>query len=543
MAKIHVNVMAPLVVGDPADPDGEVSRQALQEFREHLKAIKAKGVYAVSIDVWWGLVEIAEGVFDWTYYDRVFDEVIAAGLKLKVILSGHHCGGNVGDTVTVNVPKHKWRKWAAKVPNGKIEDVQYVSEQGNASNEFVSAFASHLALDDFRGFFKSFMDHFAARAQHIDELNISLGPAGELRYPSYNTHDTGTGYPTRGGLQCYSRLARESWTAWVLKKYGNEEGVRNAWGQLDKIEPPVNVSAFFAAKLHLNSQYGRDLFDWYQESLLEHGRRLMQVAIDVFAAAESPFKGIDIGAKFPGVHWRTGHWDGDTLVMGDRLAELTCGLIRTSDGDWSDDEKGRGYKPIIRLFKELQSTQSSSRIVVHFTCLEMPDGNDGRTADSLAFQLVRWVGKEGKRQGVVMMGENALADTLPSRDAWFRMRMALGMPSRPGLYAGLTVLRMADIVNSDTAMSELEQTIKILGQCEQSDEGGDGADRSEQANQSREATTSNRLMSASSNEGSATQPSEDAGTTKQRSQEEGTGEQPSLGDSSDGTPTDQPWAA
>jgi hypothetical protein len=33
------------------------------------------------------------------------------------------------------------------------------------------------------------------------EINVPAGPSGELRYPSYNAHDQGSGYPTRGALQ------------------------------------------------------------------------------------------------------------------------------------------------------------------------------------------------------------------------------------------------------------------------------------------------------------------------------------------------------
>lgn len=467
----HINVMAPLVVGDPADPGSESSRQAWQEFQAQLAKMKAAGVYAVSTDVWWGLVEAEEGKYDWAYYDKLSDAIIAAGLKWVPIISLHRCGGNVGDDVTVNVPTWIWNKLASKLDNGKVKDVQYVSEQGKASDEFVSCWATDLALDTYKALFTAFQSHFAAKAAHIAEINISLGPAGELRFPSYNSHDKGTGYPTRGALQCYSRLARESWRQWCLAKYGDEAGVRTAWGRLDNIEPPVNVSAFFAAKLHLNSQYGRDLFDWYQESLFAHGRKILTAAIETFASDTSAFKGADIGAKFPGVHWRTGHWNGDQMVLGDRLAELTCGLIRTSGGDWHDESKGHGYKPIVALFKELQKVRTSSRVVLHFTCLEMPDGGGGSAADSLAFQLVRWVGNEAQRQGVVVKGENALAGTLKERESWHRMRMAIGMPGRQGLYEGLTILRMSDCVSNDTAGHELEQTIKLANMT-QGDDGG-----------------------------------------------------------------------
>jgi beta-amylase len=454
----YINVMAPLVVGDPADPNSEASRRAWSDFRSHLATVKSMGVYAVSTDIWWGLVEKEQGKYDWSYYDLVADAIIEAGLKWIPIISLHRCGGNVGDTSRVDLPDHIWNRLAGKLVNGKVEDVQYVSEQGNASNEFVSCWATHLVLEDYRALFAAFQTHFANRAQHIAEINISLGPAGELRFPSYNSHDDDTGYPHRGALQCYSRLARESWEAWCMKKYGSWENIRSAWGHLEKIEPPVNVDAFFANKVHLFSQYGRDLFDWYQESLFAHGRAILTAAFETFAGDTAPMKGVDIGAKFPGVHWRTGTWVGDQMVLGDRLAELTCGLLRTSGDDWYDESKGHGYGPIVGLFQELQRQQrNGSRMVLHFTCLEMPDGSDTKV-QSLAFQLVRWVGNEARRRNVPLKGENALADTLSMSESWHRMRLAIGGPGRVGLYEGLTILRMSDVV-SGTARQEMEATI------------------------------------------------------------------------------------
>jgi hypothetical protein len=36
---------------------------------------------------------------------------------------------------------------------------------------------------------------------------IGTGPAGELRYPPYDSHDSGSGWPNRGFFQAYVRAA------------------------------------------------------------------------------------------------------------------------------------------------------------------------------------------------------------------------------------------------------------------------------------------------------------------------------------------------
>lgn len=441
-------VMAPLHL-DPAGLGVHACRQVWNKFDEQLKLAKSLGAKYVSVDVWWGAVEKVERQYDWSYYDVIFGRIIAAGLKIVPIMSLHQCGGNIGDTVNVPLPSWLWAKLAAKVPSRDANAVKYVSEQGNASSEFVSCWATDLVLDDYRAFFSSFQEHFASLAGSIAEINVSLGPAGELRYPSYNSHDKNTDYPTRGALQCYSELARNSFVDYIARKYGSRDGIRKAWGEFENIEPPRDVNAFFAHGVHLNTQYGRDLFDWYQDSLFIHGRKVMNAALDTFSDVSSPFAGIDLGAKVPGVHWRMGHWQGDRLVMSDRLAELSAGLIRTSDWDNSDDQS-HGYRHIIGLFRGFQYIKRDTRVVLHFTCLEMADGEN----KSLAYQLVRWVGAEAKRQGVVIKGENALNYTLYNSQSWQLLRSALS------LYAGLTILRITDVCENDVARREFLETTR-----------------------------------------------------------------------------------
>src|SRR5262249_14823274 len=147
---------------------------------------------AVSTDVWWGLVEKSERQYDWRYYDKLSDHIIKAGLKWIPIISLHQCGGNIGDDVTVLLAQWLWAKLAKKLASGDINAEKYVSEQGNTSNEYVAVWATHLVLEDYVAFFAAFQAHFAAKSKHVAEVNISLGPAGELRYPSYNSHDKGT---------------------------------------------------------------------------------------------------------------------------------------------------------------------------------------------------------------------------------------------------------------------------------------------------------------------------------------------------------------
>lgn len=463
---ITINVMAPLLVGTPTDMGSDASRQEIEQFKSWLADAKARKVKGVSIDVWWGLVELTEGNYTWGYYRQLFQLIIDAGLKVVPILSLHQCGGNVGDGKNfVPIPEWVWPKLAKMVPSGKAEAVQYVSEKGNACAEYVSAYATHLIIDSYRKLFHAFRAEFADMAEHIAEINISLGPAGELRYSSYKDDDN-SNWPNRGALQCYSELAIASFRAWVMEKYGSESEVAKAWGfaemEPEDVAPPADAGDFFKRKQHVKTVYGRDLMQWYHETLIKHGRLVMTAALEVFDAEDSPFKGVDLGAKIPGVHWRMGEWLDGKVVLYDRLAEIPAGLISVDADEWKSDELGHGYKSIVSLFADLNKLAKHTRVVLHFTCLEMADGADGKKAMSLANSLVRWVGAEAKRQGVPIKGENALNFTLPVPQSWALMRSALALPGQDGVYEGLTLLRIIDVLQSDVCKAELEKIINLI---------------------------------------------------------------------------------
>ncbi|MGH9551061.1 MAG: family 14 glycosylhydrolase, partial [Terriglobales bacterium] len=250
--------------------------------------------------------------------------------------------------------------------------------------------------------------------------------------------------------------------------YGGVDALKNAWSMpeltVEKILPPQDTGGFFARNDHFLLQYGRDFFDWYNQSLLDHGTRMLNCALAVFGQTSSAFHGIDIGVKIPGVHWRVGHWQERSIVPGDRLAELDAGLLRTSGDDWNSDEKGHGYQPILSMLQALQSatTGSTSRIVPAFTCVEMPDGQDGPAARAMPHTLALWFGAEAQRQGLWLKGENALASDLNSPDDWNNMISLLDLPGHPGCYHGLTFLRMSDVVNSARARTTVAEILSAV---------------------------------------------------------------------------------
>jgi beta-amylase len=433
------NVMAPLKVTDWAD------------FEHDLTAVAAYGVDAVSVDVWWGDVEKAgDNRFDWSYYDRVFRTITDAGLDVAPIFSFHQCGGNVGDDYTSLLPAWLWQKYADRRVDGirlGQHGLQHRSEQGNYSPETVQGWADRVVANEYRDFTRAFTRHFERGfGRDIVEINVSLGPSGELRYPSYNSHDTGTGYPTRGGLQSYSRLAVRDLQAWAVHRYHSLRGVNRAWDthyrSVRQIQPPADPDAFFESGAYRSTRYGTDFVDWYNGSLVAHGKRMLTTVID---ALGQHFRRADVGYKVPGIHWQMG--DGSPYP---RATEVTTGLIQTSV-DESAWRTGHGYARIV----ELGSRPIHGRhVVMHFTALEMGDNNPGQPTDptglrpySLAKTLVGWIGDYAYRVGTDLKGENALSGGVQYDFGWDQINDAFETWG----YLGLTVLRMGDVAEGTGA--------------------------------------------------------------------------------------------
>ena len=425
--RFTANVMAPLRVTD------------WTAFEADLETVAGYGVDAVSVDVWWGDVEgAADNRFDWAYYDRVFETITAEGLDIAPILSFHQAGGNVGDDYTSLLPSWLWEKYAGTTHRGVLlgpTGLQHRSEQGNSSAESVQGWADRVVIGEYRDFTRAFEDQYGDRyAEEVVEVNVSLGPSGELRYPSYNQHDEGTGYPTRGALQAYSPLAVRDLQHQVLRRYGSLEEVNRAWGtdlrSVAEIAPPADADAFFTSLAYRDTQYGRDFVDWYNGSLVDHGERVLRTVIRTLG---NDFPEAAIGYKVPGIHWSM------TNPAHPRAAEVTTGLVQTSV-DLDSWASGHGYQRIVELANRFDG--GPREVVLHFTALEMDD-SDVAPQYSLAQTLVGWIGDFAHRAGVEVKGENALAGGVHSDEGWDNIEEAFEQWG----YLGLTVLRMSDVAS------------------------------------------------------------------------------------------------
>ncbi|BDC99855.1 family 14 glycosylhydrolase [Persicobacter psychrovividus] len=441
-------VMGPLHLSAASDRR-MISRDDWQEFDRQLRLMKEAGVEAISVDVWWGLVQQQGPThFDWNYYDRIVQLIRLNGLNWVPILSFHQAGGNVNDDFTQWTPVWLWGELMQGHTDLTLSDFQYVSESGAASVEYVSLWADEYVLPYYRRFMEAFKRRFAPYEDMTAEINISLGPAGELRYPSYNAHDWGD-YPNRGTLQCYSKLAVEDFREYLQRQYTNIKEMNIHWetAYLDfsEVMMPKAPDDFFGAQTYYKTVMGRDLISWYHNSLLMHGRRVLKVALEVFSGEH--FDRTPLGFKIAGVHWNISNPNMP------RVSEITAGLLNAHP-----HLNGTDQREYLEMLNILIDKEDRERLVVHFTCLEK--FNKDHEGFSRAEDLVRWVADAAAELKINVAGENATTYELSTGEGWSQMERAL---TRTNGYSGLTILRIKNLLDTEYGFSRFKELIKKLG--------------------------------------------------------------------------------
>lgn len=446
--KFTHNAMAPL---DMQDDEKQWS-----DFIRQLKIAKKIGINAISIDVWWGIVERnADNQFDWNYYDKIISVIESAGLQWVPIMSFHRCGGYIGEACNALIPDWVWTNYQN---NGvSREDMLYRSENDDYNDEAVSLWQDALVINQYIEFMNAFEDHYANNASNIDEINISMGPSGELRYPAYNPRDPRCDYPTRGCFQAYSTAAKKDFIRFAQNKYLDIKTLNLAWNtnlsDFNEVSPPDDgtphdgrASEFVASNQYIELQYGRDFIDWYHQSLVDHGSRMIEAGLKAFNGA---FSKIEIGLKIPGIHWQM-----SPNSPHPRITEMAVGLIPSSV-DVTSRSSGYGYKDIMYMVASFQSKRS---LALHFTNLEGDDKDiiDEKKAYSQARTQVNYVATAALDAGIKLKGENALSNSLSSEHSWDNINRS----TRENIFHGLTVLRIDKVTDDPVGKKRYELFIQ-----------------------------------------------------------------------------------
>ena len=370
---IPVYVMLPLTTVDQhgvSDP---------QTLSKDLAKLKSGGITGVMTDVWWGLVEgKTQGAYNWSGYKTLVNLVRQSGLKLQVVMSFHQCGGNVGDTCNIPLPQY------VLDVGQKDAGIFYTDREGFVNKEYISLGADHeklfggkTPLDLYREYMQTFANEFSAYLGNtIDGVLVGLGPASELRYPSYPSSQWK--YCGIGEFQCYDKYLLADLKS-AAEKAGHPEWGYSGPSNAGTYNKYPSQTGFFSNSGFDNymSDYGKFFIGWYNAKLLEHGQDVLSIAKKIFGSRD-----VVIGAKVSGIHW----WYADNS----HAAEVTAGYYNTNNFD--------AYATIASAIKPYATT-------FDFTCMEMFDsGSCGSKPVELVGQAVTAVLKAGLQ----FDGENAL---------------------------------------------------------------------------------------------------------------------------------------
>ncbi|GFY81463.1 beta-amylase 1 [Actinidia rufa] len=371
---VPVYVMMPL---DSVTMRNGVNRR--KAMGASLQALKSAGVEGVMMDVWWGLVEReGPGEYNWGGYVELLEMAKKHGLKVQAVMSFHQCGGNVGSLCQSGL----WKR---------LKETLTLPTQINGEGEILNIYLLAVIL------FQSSRDVHPSSVMltsctlsgtkfenllgdTIVEIQVGMGPAGELRYPSYPEQNGTWKFPGIGAFQCYDKYMLSH-----LKAAAEAAG-KSKWGSTGPTDAghynnwPEDTNFFRKEGGGWDGAYGEFFLGWYSQMLLDHGDRILSSAKAIFEN-----KGVKISVKIAGIHWHYG--------TRSHAPELTAGYYNTRFRD--------GYLPIAQML-------ARHGAVFNFTCIEMRDHEQPQDAQCAPEKLVKQVALATRAAQVPLAGENAL---------------------------------------------------------------------------------------------------------------------------------------
>ncbi|OIV94099.1 hypothetical protein TanjilG_05479 [Lupinus angustifolius] len=406
--KVPVFVMLPL---DTVTFGGHLNKA--RAMNVSLMALKSAGVEGVMVDAWWGLVEKDGPLkYNWNGYVELVQMLQMHGLKLQVVMSFHQCGGNVGDSCSIPLPP-----WVMEEIS-KNPDLVYTDRSGRRNPEYISlgcdsmpVLKGRTPLQVYADYMRSFRDRFKDyMGSVIVEIQVGMGPCGELRYPSYPESNGTWKFPGIGEFQCYDKYMIAS-LASAAEAVGKKEWGRSGPHDSGQYNQFPEDTGFFKREGTWNSEYGEFFLKWYSNKLLVHGESLLASSKGIFHTS-----GVKLSGKVAGIHW---HYRARS-----HAAELTAGYYNTLHND--------GYLQIAKML-------ARHGVVLNFTCMEMKDREQPDHADCSPEGLVHQVKMATRIAGAELAGENALERY--DADAYAQVLLTSQSDSGNGL-AAFTFLRL-----------------------------------------------------------------------------------------------------
>lgn len=383
------------------------------------KNLNAAGVVS---DLWWSTVEKAPRSYDFAGYLDLAKAVKEAGLELQFILSFHGCAEN-DPQCSFTLPA-----WILATD----KDIFPKSDNGRVSKEYISPFADNEVVLDGRtplqaydqfiaAFVSAFWDYLGST---ITEVQIGLGPSGQLRFPSYvNFKFCGVGQFMEGDSFAKDKL-RKSLSQKNIKiedlELGNDsfatparapffqtiaenscavmsefkedcgfEGITEGqctnkgccWApvQGDKhcYFKRVNVAPGLTRERTIDGDAGKTFSIEYSKELIAHADRVLTLARDHLFF-------IRLGIKISAVHWSAGSVN--------RAPEATTGYFVSDQ---------------YNFYAELMDLLAKHKVMLTISGIEMSNNPSKDACYSRAKDLVDELKTLAKEKKVELMGENA----------------------------------------------------------------------------------------------------------------------------------------
>mmetsp|Transcript_12690 Transcript_12690/g.33519 ORF Transcript_12690/g.33519 Transcript_12690/m.33519 type:complete len:492 (+) Transcript_12690:74-1549(+) len=454
---VPIFVMMPL---DTVTEDGGAVND-LATRKSWLQGLKAAGVTGVMVDVWWGLCEPSAGQYNWVGYLELVELLKEIGLKLQAVMSFHACGGNVGDSVNIPIPT--WALEPARkggllyrdAEGAKTEECLSLSADGKEI--FAGKTGVRTALACYREYMAAFGEAFGKYlGSTIVEIQVGMGPCGELRYPSYQMSQ-GWNYPGVGLI-----MAHDDGMTQMLKEAAAKAGhpeyekvpagcPKNTSGGPD--DAPLFASRPGAPKEELfRHGHGRFFLHWYHKTLVDHGEAVLREAVKAFPVVKGSDGPLAYSVKVSGIHWHSMHPS--------RAAETCAGYVPNPDS-------GSGaYLGIANMLSKV-ADEVKKPIFFNFTCLEMSNAGEGPgcvQANSAPEDLIAEVRRACITTTVPLCGENALQFGLPEapgnlKQIYTQLR---GWSTGNQRMHAVTLLRLDDGFARPSSLATLKRWIETL---------------------------------------------------------------------------------
>ncbi|XXG90074.1 hypothetical protein AAC387_Pa12g1921 [Persea americana] len=377
---------APVFVTLPADSvtlSGNMARR--RTLSASLTALSSAGVEGVVVEVWWGIVErVAPMDYDWGAYLEIVDLARRFRLKVRAIMAFHRSGSQPDDSCWIPLPQ-----WVCEEID-KDPDLAYSDRFGRRNQEYISLGCDVLPvlrgrspIQAYSDFMRNFRDTFREfLGDIITGVQVGMGPAGELRYPSCPSEKLSWAWRFRelGEFQCYDKYMLASLNACARDIGMREWGSGGPLGASNLMQNPEET-LFFRSDGSWNTPYGRFFLEWYSGMLLLHGERLCMVAENIFWGTD-----VKISAKVAAIHW---HYNTKS-----HPSELTAGYYNTSLRD--------GYLPVVRMLGRY-------RMALCCACFDIQDEEEENVNPSSSPEgFLRQLIFAARMCGIPLAGENSV---------------------------------------------------------------------------------------------------------------------------------------